>query len=57
VVGKKCRYEILNIQVNEIPFQSLNFEKAVRELGWVPKFNLDEAMFITANWYKEYLLK
>ncbi len=57
VVGKKCRYEILNIQVNEIPFQSLNFEKAVRELGWVPKFNLDEAMFITANWYREYLLK
>jgi CDP-glucose 4,6-dehydratase len=52
VVGKKCRYEILNDQKNEIPFQSLNFEKVQKVLGWKAKYTLEQGIAEAFEWYK-----
>lgn len=50
----KCEYKILNLQQNEIPNQSLNFEKAKNILGWSSAFSLPQAINETFNWYKNY---
>ncbi len=54
ILNKKCKYKILNIQKNEIPFQSLNFEKAEKVLGWKSQYALEEGIVETFNWYEEY---
>lgn len=55
VIGKKVEYTILNNQKNEIPEQSLNFEKATKVLGWKPSYDFAQGITETFNWYKEYL--
>lgn len=55
VIGKKIEYKILNSQKNEIPEQSLNFEKAKKVLGWKPKYNFEDGILETFAWYKKYL--
>ncbi len=52
IIGKKIEYKIVNNQKNEIPEQSLNFDKAVKILGWRPKYNFDQAISETFEWYK-----
>ncbi len=52
VVGKKCELKILNNQKNEIPFQSLNFEKVQKTLGWTAKYTLEQGIAETFEWYK-----
>jgi CDP-glucose 4,6-dehydratase len=47
--------EILNETTNEIRHQCLSAEKARQILNWKPLFNLDEALVLTIDWYKEYL--
>jgi CDP-glucose 4,6-dehydratase len=47
--------EILNETTNEIRHQYLSAEKARQILNWKPLFNLDEALVLTIDWYKEYL--
>ncbi len=54
ILGEKCNYKILNTQKNEIPFQSLNFEKVTKVLGWKSKYTIEEGIVETFNWYKEY---
>ncbi len=34
---KKINYKILNIAKNEIPYQSLDYSKINKTLGWEPK--------------------
>lgn len=51
VLGKKCDFKILNSQKNEIPFQSLNFDKAENILGWKSKFTFEEGIKETFDWY------
>jgi len=46
--------EILNEVSNEIRHQYLSAEKARRMLKWKPLFNLDEALALTIDWYKEF---
>ena len=46
--------EILNETSNEIRHQYLSAEKAHRVLNWKPLFNLDEALALTIDWYKEF---
>lgn len=53
VVGKKIEYKIVNNQKNEIPQQSLNFDKAEKVLGWKSKYNFDQAISETYNWYHD----
>lgn len=55
ILGKKCKHKILNIQKNEIPSQSLNFEKAEKILGWKSSYTFEEGIVETFDWYKELL--
>lgn len=48
------RPEVLNEASNEIRHQYLSAEKAQRMLNWKPLFNLDEALVLTIDWYKEF---
>lgn len=57
IVGKKCKYEITNNQKNEIPSQSLNYEKATNILGWKSNYSFEDGMKETYEWYKNYLNK
>jgi nucleoside-diphosphate-sugar epimerase len=54
VAEKKCEYKILNKQNNEIPNQSLNFEKATRLLKWQASKDIQSQLFETFDWYKKY---
>ena len=46
--------KILNEVSNEIRHQYLSAEKARHVLNWRPLFNLDEALALTIDWYKEF---
>jgi CDP-glucose 4,6-dehydratase len=52
ILGQKVKYKILNLQQNEIPEQSLNWEKAKKVLGWGPEFSMDESIKESYYWYK-----
>jgi CDP-glucose 4,6-dehydratase len=54
VLGKPVEYKIINNQQNEIPAQSLNWEKAQKVLGWAPKNTLEQGILETHNWYKQF---
>lgn len=55
VLGKKIQFSIHNTQHNEIPEQSLNYEKAVNVLGWKPIISIEGALTETLGWYTEFL--
>lgn len=57
VIGKKIEYKIMNNQKNEIPEQSLNFDKAASVLGWKSAYSFSDAVQQTYNWYKQLLKK
>lgn len=50
VLGKKVKYIIANTQKNEIPYQSLNFEK-VMKLGYKPQYSLKGVLLNVFKWY------
>lgn len=54
-IGKKIEYKIVNNQKNEIPEQSLNFDKAEKVLGWKSKYNFEHGVSETFDWYKNQL--
>ena len=41
----------------EIPQQYVSIDKAKRELGWSPKYSLEEGLKITLDWYRKYFSK
>jgi len=49
---KKIEYKILNIAKNEIPFQSLDYSKIKKILGWEPKESIKTTAKKIFNWYK-----
>lgn len=53
IIGKQVEYKIVNNQKNEIPEQSLNFEKAKNILDWKSKYNLEQGVLETFAWYKQ----
>ena len=55
LMSSNLKPEILNEASNEIRHQYLSAEKARRMLNWNPLFNLDEALALTIDWYKEFL--
>lgn len=52
LLGKKIDYKIVNNQKNEIPSQSLNFDKAMKVLGWKSEYSFEDGIKETYNWYK-----
>jgi CDP-glucose 4,6-dehydratase len=52
---KKIPHKILNIAKNEIPYQSLSFEK-VTQLGWKPTVTMDKVLPKIYTWYMKRLL-
>lgn len=57
VTGQACQYKILNNQVNEIPKQSLNYDKATYVLGWQSQHTFEQGMAETFAWYQQYFKK
>lgn len=57
LLDKKLEYKILNNQKNEIPSQSLNYEKVKNVLGWESKHTFEEGIKETFAWYEKYLKK
>ena len=54
ILGATCEYQIVNNQQNEIPSQSLNFEKATNMLGWKSSHTFEEGIMETFLWYFKY---
>ena len=48
----KVDYKILNIAKNEIPYQSLNYDKIKKTLGWKPKYTVSKTVKDIYKWYK-----
>jgi CDP-glucose 4,6-dehydratase len=56
IMGKEeLEPQILNLNLKEIPEQSLSAEKAHKILGWYPKYDLKKGLSETVDWYKIYL--
>jgi len=54
ILNQKVNYKIVDSQKNEIPEQSLNWDKAKKVLGWEPHYTLEASIGQTHNWYKNY---
>jgi CDP-glucose 4,6-dehydratase len=57
VVGQKCKYKVVDNQKNEIPSQSLSYEKATKVLGWKSNYSFEDGVKETFEWYGKYLNK
>lgn len=54
IMGSDIPPIVLNEASNEIRHQYLNAEKARSMLNWQPLFNLDQALGITIDWYRNF---
>jgi CDP-glucose 4,6-dehydratase len=52
VLNKRIDYKIVNTAKNEIPYQSLDYTKIRKTLGWKPKENIKSTAWKTMEWYK-----
>lgn len=52
LLGKKIHFKIVNTQKNEIPYQSLNWNKAKKQLGFKPTYSLAKTIPNIFSWYK-----
>ena len=52
VLKKKINYKILNTAKNEIPYQSLDYSKIKKALGWNPKFSINKTIENAYSWYE-----
>ncbi len=55
VTGSELEPDVRGGAEHEIRHQYLSAEKARRELGWAPLFEIDEALERTVDWYRKYL--
>ncbi len=53
ILKKKVNYKILNIAKNEIPYQSLDYAKIRKTLGWKPRYSLSQTIKQIFQWYKK----
>lgn len=54
ILGVTVRSNVMNVQRNEIPSQSLSSEKTYRRLGWKSQITFKESIVSTADWYRHY---
>jgi len=52
---KKTDYKIMDTAKNEIPYQSLDYSKINKKLGWKPKHTLSQTIKRIFLWYKNNL--
>ncbi len=52
---KKVRFKIMNTAKNEIPYQSLDYSKIKKSMGWKPRYNLLKSIDKIYKWYKKTL--
>ena len=52
-LGIKIKHKILNKAKNEIPYQSLNFDKIKKEFGWEPEQSVASTIEQIFSWYKK----
>jgi CDP-glucose 4,6-dehydratase len=52
-LGKEIKYKITNTAKNEIPYQSLDYSKIKKTLGWTPKENIKTTAEKIFEWYKK----
>lgn len=52
-ISKKLKYEIKNTASNEIPYQSLNFDKIRKVVKWEPKYSVKSTSKKILSWYKK----
>jgi CDP-glucose 4,6-dehydratase len=58
IMGKEdLEPQILNLNLKEIPEQSLSAEKAHEILGWYSKYDQEKGLSETVDWYKNYFDK
>jgi len=50
-LGKKIKYKIQNTAKNEIPYQSLDYSKIKKEIGWEPKETVSSTANRILGWY------
>jgi CDP-glucose 4,6-dehydratase len=50
----KITVDVVNNVLNEIPDMRLDCSKARQELGWKPRFTLDQGLIETIDFYKDY---
>ena len=50
-LGKKIKYKIQNTAKNEIPYQSLDYSKIKKEIGWEPKETVSSTASRILGWY------
>ncbi len=51
-LGKKVPYKVLNIAKNEIPYQSLNYDK-IKKIGWKNESLISKTSKGIFDWYKK----
>jgi len=51
-LGRNINCKILNIAKNEIPYQSLDYSKIKKTLGWKPKENIKSTADRIFRWYR-----
>lgn len=57
ILKSKIKYEILSETINEIPAQSINFNKIHILLGWTPNDSFNTTIEKIYNWYVGYFKK
>lgn len=56
VLKKKIKYRILNTTKNEIPYQSLNYSKVKKAVGWNTKYKISNTSKKIKKWYERILI-
>lgn len=54
-LDQKLVLKYLHTAHNEIPYQSLDYSKIKKELGWETQYNLKQVLPQMFEWYKQYL--
>jgi len=52
-LSRKINYKIINTAKNEIPYQSLDYSKIKKALGWKPKENIKSSIRKIFDWYND----
>lgn len=57
ILGLKIDYKILSVAINEIPVQSVNFQKIKKTFGWKPENNFSTTSKDIFDWYSNYFIQ